>query len=119
MGTTKCGAEANKMSEKIGRFEIVSQLAQSSLATVYKALDTESQQTVALKVVRLDQVKDRAALSKQIFEEAEQAKPLSSHNIATLYGVGDEGEKEDEERRYSSSLLLWRPEPPRTPSVVP
>ena len=34
-------------------------------------------------------------------------------------GVGDEGEKEDEERRYSSSLLLWRPEPPRTPSVVP
>src|SRR6266496_5531490 len=93
MGTTKCGAEANKMSEKIGRFEIVSQLAQSSLATVYKALDTESQQTVALKVVRLDQVKDRAALSKQIFEEAEQAKPLSSHNIATLYGVGDEGDQ--------------------------
>src|SRR6266496_5610873 len=81
------------MSEKIGRFEIVSQLAQSSLATVYKAVDTESQQTVALKVVRLDQIKDRAALLKQIFEEAEQAKPLSSHNIATLYGVGDEGDQ--------------------------
>ena len=62
------------MSEKIGRFEIISQLAQSPLATVHKALDTESQQTVALKVVRLDQVKDRATLLKQIFEEADQAK---------------------------------------------
>src|SRR5690348_4719195 len=78
------------MSEKIGRFELVSQLAQSPLAIVYKALDSESQQTVALKVVRLDQVKDRAALLEQIFEEAEQAKPLSSHNIAALYGTGDE-----------------------------
>ena len=81
------------MSEKIDRFEIVSQFAQSPSATVYKALDCESQQTVALKVVRLDQVKDRVALLKKIFEEAEQAKPLSSHNIAALYGVGDEGDQ--------------------------
>src|SRR5436305_10896607 len=80
------------MSDKIGRFEIISQLAQSPLATVHKALDTESQQTVALKVVRLDQVKDRATLLKQTFEEADQAKPLSSHNIAALYGSGDEGD---------------------------
>lgn len=79
------------MSESIGRFEIASQLAQSAFATVYKAVDTESQQTVALKVVDLPKVKDRAGLMKQVFEEAEQAKPLSSHNIAALYGVGDEG----------------------------
>src|SRR5690242_13829333 len=80
------------MSEKIGRFELISQIAQSSFATIHKALDTETQQTVALKVVHLDHVKDRAALLKQIFEEAEQAKPLSSHNIAALYGSGDEGD---------------------------
>jgi serine/threonine protein kinase len=80
------------MSERIGRFELISQIAQSPFATVHKALDTETQQTVALKVVRLDQVKDRAALLKQIFAEAEQAKPLSSHNIAALYGAGDEGD---------------------------
>ena len=79
------------MAEKIGRFEIASQLSQSSFATVYKALDTESQQTVALKAVDLGRVKDRAGFMKQVFEEAEQAKALSSHNIAGLYGVGDEG----------------------------
>ena len=79
------------MSNTIGRFEIISQIAQSS-ATVYKALDTESQQTVALKVIRLEQVqeKDREAPLQRVFEEADQAKALSSHNIAALYGVGDE-----------------------------
>jgi len=80
------------MSEKIGHFEIVSQLAQSAFATVYKAVDTDSQQNVALKVVRLDAVKDRAALLKTVFDEAERAKPLNSHNIAALYGVGDEAD---------------------------
>jgi serine/threonine-protein kinase len=78
------------MPDKIGRFELVSQLAQSPVATVYKALDTESQQTVALKVVRLSAVKDGAALLKSVLDESEQAKPLSSHNIAVLYGVGEE-----------------------------
>jgi serine/threonine protein kinase len=79
------------MSNTVGRFEIISQIAQSS-ATVYKALDTESQQTVALKLVRLDQVQenDREALVKRVFDEADKAKALSSHNIAALYGVGDE-----------------------------
>src|SRR5581483_11336635 len=78
------------MSNKIGRFEIISQAAKSSFATVYKALDTESQQTIALKVVSLTQVLDRDSLVKAVFEEAERSKPLNSPNIALLYGVGDE-----------------------------
>jgi len=80
------------MSEKIGRFEIVSQLAQSPFATVYKTMDVEAQQIVALKVIHLDKVSDRASLTKTVFEEAEQAKSLSSHNIAGLHGTGDEGD---------------------------
>ena len=78
------------MSNKIGRFEIISQAAKSPFATVYKAQDTESQQTVALKVVGSSQVLDRDALVKAVFEEADRSKPLNSHNIALLYGVGDE-----------------------------
>src|SRR5437868_15384152 len=81
------------MSDKIGRFEIISQLAQSPLATVHKALDTETQQSVALKVIDLAKVEDRDALLKRVFEESDQAKPLNSHNIAVLYGVGDEGDQ--------------------------
>jgi serine/threonine protein kinase len=78
------------MSNKIGRFEIISQAAKSSFATVYKALDTETQQSVALKVVVLTQVLDRDSLVKSVFEEADRSKPLNSPNIAQLYGVGDE-----------------------------
>jgi serine/threonine protein kinase len=89
----KNALENLKMSNKIGRFEIVSQLAQSPLATVYKALDTETQRTVALKVIDLYKAEDRAALVKGVFEESDQAKPLNSHNIAVLYGVGDEGDQ--------------------------
>jgi len=78
------------MPDKIGRFELVSQLAQAPTATIYKALDTENQQTVALKVVKLSAMKDGAALLAQVLEESDHAKPLSSHNIAVLYGVGEE-----------------------------
>lgn len=80
------------MSEKIGHFEIISQIAQSPFATVYKAIDTDSQQSVALKVVRLDALKDRDGMMKTVFEEAERAKPLNSHNIGALYSVGDEAD---------------------------
>jgi hypothetical protein len=87
------GGTIQEMATKIGRFEIVSQLSQSSFSTVYKALDSESQQTVALKVVDLSKVRDRAALMKQVFDEADIARPLNSHNIAALYGVGDEEDR--------------------------
>jgi eukaryotic-like serine/threonine-protein kinase len=85
--------QGTKMSDRIGHFEIVSQLAQSSTAIVYKALDTQNQQTVALKVIRLEGMKDRAALVQRVMEESDQAKPLSSHNIAALYGVGEEDDR--------------------------
>jgi eukaryotic-like serine/threonine-protein kinase len=78
------------MPTKIGRFDILGQLGKSAFATVYKALDTETHQTIALKVVALNDMPDRDALIKAVFEEADRAKPLNSHNIAVLYGVGDE-----------------------------
>jgi len=78
------------MPTKIGRFDILGQLARSSFATVYKAQDPETQQTLALKVVALNNLPDRDDLVKAVFEEADRSKPLNSHNIAVLYGVGDE-----------------------------
>src|SRR5438874_4485103 len=78
------------MPTKIGRFDILGQLARSSLGTVYMAQDPETQQTLALKVVALNNLPDRDDLVKAVFEEADRSKPLNSHNIAVLYGVGDE-----------------------------
>jgi serine/threonine-protein kinase len=78
------------MSDKIGRFEILSEIAHCDASSVYKASDTESKQTVALKVIRLETLgEQKPALIKSILDEAEASKVLNSHNIALLYGAGE------------------------------
>jgi serine/threonine protein kinase len=78
------------MADKIGRFEILSEIARSQSGCVYKASDPDSGQTVALKAIPLDLLKERAAeLMERVLAEADTTKPLSSHNIALLYGAGD------------------------------
>jgi len=78
------------MSNKIGPFEILSEIAHSDTSSVYKATDTENKQTVALKVIRLAPLGEQgAALVKSILEEAGNSKVLNSHNIALLYGAGE------------------------------
>jgi serine/threonine protein kinase len=76
------------MSNKIGRFEILSEIAHSDISSVYKATDPESGQTVALKTVKLEPLGEQATtLVKNLLEEAEASKVLNSHNIALLYGA--------------------------------
>jgi eukaryotic-like serine/threonine-protein kinase len=76
------------MSNKIGRFEILSELAHSDIGGVYKATDPESNQTVALKTMKLEPLGEQApALVKSLLEEAEASKVLNSHNIALLNGA--------------------------------
>ncbi|OLB87771.1 MAG: hypothetical protein AUI17_02175 [Acidobacteriales bacterium 13_2_20CM_2_55_5] len=78
------------MSNKIGRFEIINEIARSEIGCTYKASDSESGHTVALKTINLELLGDQAeALVQRIDEEAETSKALSSHNIALLYGAGD------------------------------
>src|SRR5712692_8309215 len=76
------------MSNKIGRFEILSEITHSETASVYKASDPESGQTIALKTLRLQMLGEQAAaLVQQILEEVGRAKSLGSHNIAQVYGA--------------------------------
>ena len=78
------------MSTKIGRFEIISEIAHSDISSVYKATDTESGQTVALKAIRLEPLGEQAAeMVKRIVEEAEACKVLNSHNIAVLHSAAE------------------------------
>jgi len=73
------------MSNKLGRFEILSELAKSDRSSVYKATDTESSQTVALKAINLEAFAEQAAaVVASVQEEAAASKVLASHNIALL-----------------------------------
>ena len=78
------------MSTKIGRFEILGELAKSDSGCVYKANDPESGQTLALKVIRLDVFGEHAEqVVQRILQEAESTKDLSSSNITLVYGAGE------------------------------
>ncbi len=77
------------MSTKIGHFEILSELSKSLTGTVYKANDTESGQTIALKTIQLSAFGESApALEQALLKEAEAAKVLASSNITPVSGAG-------------------------------
>ena len=78
------------MSTRIGRFEIVSELAKSPSSTVYKAHDPDAGRTIALKTLHL-QLSPEAAhiLEDLIQEEVDSTKSLNSQNIALLHGAGE------------------------------
>ncbi len=76
------------MANKIGRFEILSEITRSEIGAVYKASDPDSGQTIALKTIRLEMLAEQAdVLVEHILQEAAGTSPLSSHNIAQLLGV--------------------------------
>src|SRR5579864_6192610 len=78
------------MSIKIGRFEILGELAKSESSCVYKANDPESGQTLALKTFRLDLYGELAdEVVQRILQEAETTKDLNSSNITLVYGAGE------------------------------
>jgi len=78
------------MSTKIGRFEILGELAKSDSSCVYKASDPESGQTLALKAYQLEAFGEHAEnVMQRVLEEAETTKDLSSPNVTLVYGAGE------------------------------
>src|SRR5207245_10463106 len=78
------------MSNQIGRFEILSEITQSALGSVYKASDPDTGQTAVLKTLRLQPFGEQSAgVVQRVLEEVESAKPLNSPNIAQVYGAAE------------------------------
>src|SRR5450755_4829460 len=78
------------MATMFGRFEIQSELSQSETALIYKAIDTETNQVVALKTQSLEPLSDRAdAFVETLIAEGEATRDLVSQNIVMLYGAGE------------------------------
>ena len=75
---------------KIGRFEILNEVAHSEHSSVYRATDTATNRPVALKAFNLDLAgDDRPQLVKRLIQEAESTRNLSHQNIVLLYGAGE------------------------------
>jgi serine/threonine protein kinase len=78
------------MAMMFGRFDILGELSKSELGAIYKATDTESNQTVALKSLRLDTLGEgAAAFVEGLLAEGERTRELQSQHVAVLYGAGE------------------------------
>lgn len=75
--------------EKLGRYEIHSELGQGAMGVVYKAIDPLIDRTVAIKTIKFDLSKDDCArFEERFYREAKSAGRLNHPNIVTIYDVG-------------------------------
>ncbi|MBU1690856.1 MAG: protein kinase [Gammaproteobacteria bacterium] len=75
--------------EKLGRYEILSELGQGAMGVVYKAVDPLIDRTVAIKTINLNLSNDELADFEERFNrEAKSAGRLNHPNIVTIYDVG-------------------------------
>lgn len=78
------------MAMMFDRFEIQSELSKSDTALIYKATDTETNQTVALKTQSLEPLGEKSsAFVEALIAEGESTRDLANQNIAVLYGAGE------------------------------
>jgi serine/threonine-protein kinase len=73
---------------KIGRYEILSEIGQGAMGTVYQARDPLIERTVAIKTVSIEHLQREGAESR-FLREAQSAGRLSHPNIVTIYDVGE------------------------------
>ncbi|MFC1770049.1 serine/threonine protein kinase, partial [Nitrospirota bacterium] len=76
----------------LGRYELVRELGQGAMGTVYLAKDPTINREVAIKTLQYDGVAhdQLEEVKRRFLQEAEAAGKLSHPNIMTIYDAGDE-----------------------------
>ena len=87
----------------LGRYEIIRELGQGAMGTVYLGLDPSINREVAIKTLNYADIEsaELSEVKSQFFREAEAAGKLSHPNIVTIYDVG-----EDHDMAYIAMELL-------------
>jgi len=83
----------------VGHFELIARIGMGGFGTVWKALDTELDRTVAVKIPRRGQLDE--SQQEQFLREARVAAQLNHPNIVTVHEVG-----RDEDTIYIVSDLV-------------
>ena len=75
--------------EKLGRYEILSELGQGAMGVVYKAIDPLIDRIVAIKTIKFDgSNEETASFEERFYREAKSAGRLNHPHIVTIYDVG-------------------------------
>ncbi|MFO7542606.1 MAG: protein kinase [Thiobacillus sp.] len=92
---------------KIGRYEILDEVGQGAMGTVYRARDPLIERTVAIKTVPIAQLRQEGKDAESRFlREAQSAGRLSHTNIVTIYDVGETDELAYIAMEYLSGATL-------------
>ena len=81
---------SNFVGQMMGRYQIVEQLGEGGMATVYKGYDTTLQRNVAIKVIKSDRTAD-ASFRKRFEREARALAQLSHPHIVHINDFGEQG----------------------------
>lgn len=79
--------------ERIGRYQIVSELGRGAMGVVYRARDPKIGRELAVKTIKLDDLADAkeiADLRTRLFREAQSAGRLTHPGIVTIFDVDEE-----------------------------
>ena len=82
---------SNLIGQSLGRYQILEQLGEGGMATVYKAYDTLLERFVAIKVIRTDQFAPSmlGEMLKRFEREAKALAKLSHPNIVHVHDYGE------------------------------
>ncbi len=83
-----------RTTNRLGRYEILSELGRGAMGVVYKARDPKINRTVAVKTISLagQPEEDEREYRQRFYREAEAAGRVSHPGIVTIFDVGEEAE---------------------------
>ena len=84
--------DSNVIAPTFGRYEILEELGQGAMGTVYLGKDPIINREVAIKTLKYNEVPEEELdeIKERFFREAEAAGRLSHPNIVTIYDIGEE-----------------------------
>ncbi|MBM4069426.1 MAG: hypothetical protein FJ271_10830 [Planctomycetes bacterium] len=77
--------------QRIGKYQIVKHINNGGMGAVYKAIDTELQRQVALKILH-PELASKPNMLERFRREARAAARLRHENIVAIYDVGQDGD---------------------------